>query len=101
MFAFNELDLSIFQRDMRHEDQILAKKLIYISNTLRDVRLDRVCDEHRIMLDDTERDFNAAYIMDNVVKSFCEFPSDFKLAPSLKSHGITKSNILGRRFSVL
>ena len=85
---------------MKTQDQILAKKLMYIRKTLADVKLERSRDEYRDMLDDVDDNYADVEHMESV-SSICEVPSDRPLDDKLRHRGITKMHISSRRFSVL
>ena len=79
---------------MRCEDQELARTLFELHHGIREVKLQRCCDENREALDDA---------MDDLEEDHHALPTDFvpgPLSPVLKDIGLTKMNITIRRFSV-
>ena len=80
---------------MRCEDQELARTLLDLRHGIREVKLQRCCDENREALDDAMDDVDEDD-QHQLLTDFVPGP----LSPKLKDIGLTKMNISIRRFSV-
>ena len=78
---------------MRSEDQDLACRFMDLHLGIREMKLQRCCDENREALEDALDDVT---VMDPLT-DFLPGP----MSPALKDVGLTRMNFSSRRFSVL
>ena len=92
---FKNLFQICLQKAMRDQDKELAKELMKIRQTIREIKLQRCTEQNRETLED-------AIEMEEERMAFSELfdfvPEQF--SPALKSAGVTRMNIHSRRFSV-
>ncbi|XP_062863699.1 protein FAM167A [Trichomycterus rosablanca] len=86
-------------REMRLQDQRLARQLMRLRVELHRLKVERVCDGHREMLDDAALELEEC---DEECDLLCDVPlkAAFTLSTPLKHLGLTKMNINARRFSL-
>ena len=87
--------LSIFQHDMRSQDQELARTLLALRHDIHQLKLKRSYEEHKEMLDNVKCEMEEVQEM----KEVCDLPID-TLENPLKRLGVTPMNISSRRFSI-
>ena len=81
---------------MKKQDQELARQLVSLRHEIRQIKLQKTCDEHREMLDDMEQQLAEREEMSEL----CDLPVDQMSPAPLKQMGVTRMNIASRRFSV-
>lgn len=84
---------------MQRQDQRLARQLIRLRGELHQLKVERVCDRHREMLDDAALELEEC---DEECDLLCDVPlkATFTLSTPLKHLGLTKMNLNARRFSL-
>ncbi|KAG7328695.1 hypothetical protein KOW79_008639 [Hemibagrus wyckioides] len=86
-------------REMQLQDQRLARQLIRLRGELHRLKVERVCDGHREMLDDAALELEEC---GEECDLLCDVPlkAAFTLSTPLKHLGLTKMNLNARRFSL-
>ncbi|KAL7862201.1 hypothetical protein SRHO_G00136420 [Serrasalmus rhombeus] len=86
-------------REMRVQDQQLARQLMRLHSDLNKLKIEQACNQHRKMLNDATFELEER---DEMLELLCDGPvaSGFSLSAPLKLLGITKMNINSRRFSL-
>ncbi|XP_026999876.1 protein FAM167B [Tachysurus fulvidraco] len=86
-------------REMQLQDQRLARQLIRLRCELHRLKVERVCDGHREMLDDAALELEEC---GEECDLLCDVPlkAAFTLSTPLKHLGLTKMNLNARRFSL-
>ncbi|KAI5622892.1 protein FAM167B, partial [Silurus asotus] len=86
-------------REMQLQDQRLARQLIRLRGELHRLKVERVCDGHREMLDDATLELEE---WGEECDLLCDVPlkAAFTLSTPLKHLGLTKMNLNARRFSL-
>lgn len=80
---------------MRTEDQNLARTFLKIRSDIHELKLKWSCEDHKVMLDDTQEDLEDI----RMVQMICDRPVQSPGSDDLRKLGVTKMNITSRRFS--
>lgn len=91
--------MCVCQREMQLQDQRLARQLIRLRSELHRLKVERVCHDHREMLDDAALELEEC---GEECDLLCDVPlkAAFTLSTPLKHLGLTKMNLNARRFSL-
>ncbi|KAK3088027.1 hypothetical protein FSP39_013666 [Pinctada imbricata] len=81
-------------KEMRSQDQILARKLLSLRQDIHQLKLKRSCQEHREIIEDVQTDLEE----NQQTRSVCDLPTNSVENP-LKHLGVTSYNFTARRFS--
>ena len=88
--------ISIFQQEMRLQDQVLARQLLSLRHEIHQLKLQRSCEEHQEMLEDVTMDIAETHELQEI----CDIPlSDSMNGTPLKHLGVTRMHLSARRFS--
>lgn len=87
------------QREMKIQDNRLARQLIRLRVEIHRLKVEQVCDRHKEMLDDASYELEECEEESDLL---CDIPmkAAFALSTPLKHLGLTKMNINSRRFSL-
>uniref|UniRef100_A0A4W5N213 Family with sequence similarity 167 member B n=1 Tax=Hucho hucho TaxID=62062 RepID=A0A4W5N213_9TELE len=86
-------------REMRFQDNCLARQLIRLRVEIHRLKVEQVCHRHKEMLDDATYELEECGEESDLL---CDIPmkAAFALSTPLKNLGLTKMNINFRRFSL-